>query len=311
MATATATATATVSSAAKPGEFGFFPSDGVCCVVGWVKLLFLCFVSGLRVDGCAVGGCFAANASFISKSDGDSGREDLFFRSLAVWPATVDPFSSPLLHNLAADGWILRRHQALESLVKIGGGTNPYLHAGSGGGVGGSVVGFPAWRFHYRSRPDTGRRWLDGGDGFGAVGSVFRRSAHPHRGGWGGLDAEVEEDRWARAAWPTPAPKKRGVRPRLRATMSIRYRFHLKPLREGCFFGLGSVLAPSCSGDQLFDGLVKAAALPVSTGDLKDLLVFCCFSRILCVDWLQHLYPSCRLRTCLYSYVFMDVFLTV
>ena len=121
----------------------------------------------------------------------------------------------------------------------------------------------------------------------------------------------MEEDRRARAAWPTPVPKKRGVRPRLRATTSIRYRFHLKPLREGCFFGLGYVLAPSCSGDQLFDGLVKAAALAVSTGDPKDLMVFCYFSRVLCVGWLQFLYPSYRLRMRLYSYIFMDVFLTI
>ena len=195
--------------------------------------------------------------------------------------------------------------------MKIGGGPNRYLHAGSGGGGGGSVVGFPALRFLYRSRPDTGRRWLDGGDGFGGVGSVFRRSAHPHRGGWGGLDAGEEEDRRAGAAWPAPAPKKRRVRPRLQATRSIKYRFHLKPLREGGFFGLCSVLAPSCSGDQLFDSLVKAAALAVSTGDPKDLMVFCCFSRVLCVGWLQFLYPSYHLRTRLYSYVLMDVFLTI
>ena len=185
-----------------------------------------------------------------------------------------------------------------------------YLHAGSGGGGGGSVVGFPAWRFLYRSRPDTGRRWLDGGDGFGGVGSAFRRSAHPHRGGWGGLDAGEEEDRRAGAAWPFPAPKKRRVRPRLQATRSIRYRFHLKPLREGGFFGLCSVLAPSCSGDQRVDGLVKAVALPVSIGIPRFLHVFC-FYRVLCVGWLQFLYPSYRLRTRLYSYVFMDVFLTI
>ena len=121
----------------------------------------------------------------------------------------------------------------------------PYLHAGSGGGGGGSVVGFSAWRFLYR--------------------------------GWGGLDAGEQEDWRAGAAWPAPASEKRGVRPRLRTTTSIRYRFHLKPLCEGSFFGLGSVLASLCSGDRLVDGLVKAAALLVSIGDLRDILVFCYF----------------------------------
>jgi len=123
---ALAMAAATTPSAVTIGDFGFFPCDGTCYIVASVKLLFLCFVSSLPMDGCAMGGFgYAASTSFFSKSDGNSGRVDLFFRSLAVWPATVDPFSSPLLHKLAADGWILRRHQALESLVKIGGGTNP------------------------------------------------------------------------------------------------------------------------------------------------------------------------------------------
>ena len=186
-----------------------------------------------------------------------------------------------------------------------------YLHAGSGGGGGGSVVGFPAWRFLYRSRPDTGRRWLDSGDGFGGVGSVFRGSAHPLCGGWGGLDAGVEEDRRAGAAWLAPAPEKRGVRPRLRATTSIRYRFHLKLFGEGSFFGfLGSVLAPSCSGDRRVDGLVKAVALPVSIGVPRFLHIFC-FYRVLCVVWLQLLYSPFPLRRCLYLYFFMDDFLTV
>jgi len=155
----------------------------------------------------------------------------------------------------------------------------PYLHAGSVGGGGGSVVGFSAWRFLYR--------------------------------GWGGLDAGDEEDWRAGAAWPAPASKKRGVRPQLRTITTIRYRFHLKPLCEESFFGLGSVLAPWCSGDRLVDGLVKMAAFPVSTGDPWDLLVFCCFSRVIYVVWLQSLYPPYPLRRRLYWYVFMDVFLTV
>ena len=143
------------------------------------------------------------------------------------------------------------------------------------GGGGGSVVGFPAWRFLYRSRPDTGRRWLDSGDGFGGVGSVFRGSAHPLCGGWGGLDAGQQEDKRAGVDWSAPLPEKRGVHPRLRTTTTIRYRFHLKPWCVGSFFGLGCVLAPSW------------------------------------VDGLRRLYPLYPLRRCLYSFVFMGVFLTV
>ena len=117
----------------------------------------------------------------------------------------------------------------------------------------------------------------NGEGGIAGSGDDLVRSAHPHRRGWGGLDAWKAEDRWAGVAWPAPAPEKRGVHPRLRTTTTIRYQFHLKPLREGSFFGLGSVLPPSCSGDRLVDGLVKAAALPVSTGVPRDLLVFYCF----------------------------------
>ena len=116
------------------------------------------------------------------------------------------------------------------------------------------------------------------GNGEGGIvgsGDDLVRSAHPHRRGWGGLDAWKAEDRWAGVAWPAPAPEKRGVRPRLRATTTIRYRFHLKPWCEGSFFGLGCVLAPSW------------------------------------VDGVRLLYPLYPLRRCLYSYIFMDVFLTV
>ena len=167
-------ATATTPSAATIGEFGFFPCDGTCYVV-----------SGLPMDGCAMGGfSSAASTSFFSKSDGDSGRVDLFFRSLAVWPATVDSFSSPLLHKLAADGWILRHHQALESLVKIGGGTNPYLHAGSGGGGGGSHR-LPGVEVPLPFAAGHGRRWLGGGDGFGRRRSAFSQVCSPPLWGMG------------------------------------------------------------------------------------------------------------------------------
>ena len=148
-------------------------------------------------------------------------------------------------------GWKLPAFSAVVSVVRGDGGLmmellvilTTYLHAGSGGGGGGSVVGFSAWRFLYR--------------------------------GWGGLDAGDEEDWRAGAAWPAPASEKRGVRPRLRTTTAIRYRFHLKPLCEGSFFGLGSVLAPSC------------------------------------VDGLQRLYSLYPLWRYLYLHVFTDVFLTV
>ncbi|KAG2619817.1 hypothetical protein PVAP13_3NG146301 [Panicum virgatum] len=158
-----ATVTATASSAAKPGEFGFFPSDGACCVVGWVKLLFLYFISGLRVDGCAVGGCFAANASFISKSDGDSGRylllfcervgvlcipaDALVFRSLVSWPSSVDFLFPPVLAVLTADAlsttsirhgrwswrWLLRLIQSLASCSEKEGGPGLAPMLGCGG----------------------------------------------------------------------------------------------------------------------------------------------------------------------------------
>ena len=56
-------------------EFGFFPSDGAFYVDGLMKLLFLCFVSGLGVDGGVVGGFGSAgNASFFSNWGGNSTR---------------------------------------------------------------------------------------------------------------------------------------------------------------------------------------------------------------------------------------------
>ena len=146
---------------------------------------------------------------------------------------------------------------------------------------------------------------------FRGRGTYISQVCTPHHGGWGGLDAGDEEDWRAGAAWSAPASKKREVRPQLRTITTIRYRFHLKPLCEESFFGLGSVLAPWCSGDRLVDDLVKMAAFPVSTGDPWDLLVFCCFSRVIYVVWLQSLYPPYPLRRRLYWYVFMDVFLTV
>jgi len=39
------------------------------------------------------------------------------------------------------------------------------------------------------------------------------RSAHPHRRGWGGLDAWKAEDRWAGVAWLAPAPESAGFVP--------------------------------------------------------------------------------------------------
>jgi len=111
---------------------------------------------------------------------------------------------------------------------------------------------------------------------------------------------DIEEEAWMLIFWKQNAEKlrqgKKGNITNGRILFVFFYLKHLStlyyqihslhhpyPLCEGSFFGLGSVLASSCFGDRLVDGLVKAAALPVSIGDPWDLLVFCCFSRVLCV----------------------------
>ena len=57
------------------GESSFFPGGGDCCVDGAVKLLFLCFVSVLGLDGWAVSGFgHGDGASFFSSCAGDRVR---------------------------------------------------------------------------------------------------------------------------------------------------------------------------------------------------------------------------------------------
>ena len=57
------------------GESSFFPGGGECCVDGAVKLLFLCFVSSLGLDGWAVSGFgHGDGASFFSSCAGDRVR---------------------------------------------------------------------------------------------------------------------------------------------------------------------------------------------------------------------------------------------
>ena len=57
------------------GESSFFPGGGACCVDGAVKLLSLCFVSGLGLDGWAVSGFgHGDGASFFSSCAGDRVR---------------------------------------------------------------------------------------------------------------------------------------------------------------------------------------------------------------------------------------------
>ena len=57
------------------GESSFFPGGGAYCVDGAVKLLFLCFVSGLGLDGWAVSGFgHGDGASFFSSCAGDRVR---------------------------------------------------------------------------------------------------------------------------------------------------------------------------------------------------------------------------------------------
>jgi hypothetical protein len=299
-------------------SFLAFPSF---CLLAWLPVKPGCPsaslpTGALEMPSFLVAGDVVFGADFglwcVSASPISAGM--VFFRSLAFQPAVVDPFSSPLFHKLAADGWLLWSHHALESLVKIGGGPKVDQTLTSMPDLGAAAVAVSSAFRRGGSFTVCGRtRVVNGSTASMVLGpwDLPFAGLHPQRGGWGGLDAGEEEDRRAGAAWPAPEPEKRGVRPRLRTTTSIRYRFHLKPLCEGSFFGLGSVLAPSCFGDRLVDGLVKTAALPVSTGDPWDLLVFCCFSMVLCVVWLQPLYPPYPLRRRLYWYVFMDVFLTV
>ena len=72
------------------GESSFFPGGGACCVDGAVKLLFLCFVSGLGVDGGVVGGFGSAgNASFFSNWGGNSTRIVSWRRLLGGGSATT------------------------------------------------------------------------------------------------------------------------------------------------------------------------------------------------------------------------------
>ena len=57
------------------GESSFFPGGGECCVDGAVKLLFLCFVSVLGLDGWVVSGFgHGDDASFFSSCAGDRVR---------------------------------------------------------------------------------------------------------------------------------------------------------------------------------------------------------------------------------------------
>jgi len=238
----------------------------------------LCFDSGERAEGIFSGSCgTAARGCFPNfccsfSGDGAGGADSSGEGSVASYAlgglssslGFVSPAVDSLVLSVCLGLSLAGRCRLAARLLLVGGGIGCFSPKWWPLLVAALVMAVASWLAVVRS-----------GNGKGGIigfGDELVRSAHPHRRGWGELDAWEEEDRWAGAAWPAPTPKKRGVHPRLRATSTIKYQFHLKPWCEGSFFSLSWVLAPSW------------------------------------VDGVRLLYP---LRRYLYSYVFMDIFLTV